>query len=397
VIVRGHGFFGLNSPSVQFGSSGTSTALILSDTEIRASYPALSAGSYDITVSDGALTLNTRAGVKLLLVDPLPSSAEKTIARGVGSFAANDLVYDAERKALYLMDQQANRLERYQFNGTNDWPMTSMTFAGGGITNRRIALSPDGTLLLKTSGDGSALTRIDTATFSALPGSDDAAPIGSAGLNRIAFANDGRAIGNSTGATTLYRYDMLTRQFVPLGTEFNLLNRHIVASADGDTLVLTSEVLSSGSSNILTYDATNGTLTEMTAGNSTTSGGENETVSISRDGSKILLISPDPSGSGSRPVVYDASFAALGRLPVGLNGFVLKPDGSAAYGYYPGSTSVRKFDLTAMPDASGVFPEIADVTLAASPGTSFTAMTMSPDGIALFVAGNQQVMVLQAP
>jgi hypothetical protein len=96
-------------------------------------------------------------------------------------------------------------------------------------------------------------------------------------------------------------------------------------------------------------------------------------------------------------VVYDASFAALGRLPVGLNGFVLKPDGSAAYGYYPGSTSVRKFDLTAMPDASGVFPEIADVTLAASPGTSFTAMTMSPDGIALFVAGNQQVMVLQAP
>ena len=396
VIVRGHGFFGLNSPNatVEFGASGTSTALILSDTEIRASYPALTAGSYDIKVSDGVLTLNTRSGVKLLLVDPLPSSAQTTIGRSGGAFAANDLIYDAERKALYLMDQQANRLERYQFNGTN-WPMTPMVFAGGGIANRRIALSPDGTLLLKTS-DASVLERIDTATFTALPG-DDAAPVGSNSLNRIAFANDGTAIGNSAGATKLYRYDMLRRHFVPLGTEFNLQNRHIAASADGDTLVLTSEVLGSGGSNILTYDASNGTLTEMSAGNSTTSGVDNEKVSISRDGSKTLLISPDPSGSGSRPVVYDASFAALGRLPVGLNGFVLKPDGSAAYGYYPGTTSVRKFDLTVPPDVGGVFPEMGSGTVVVSPGSTSTAMTMSPDGTALFLAGDQQVIVLPAP
>jgi hypothetical protein len=290
------------------------------------------------------------------------------------------------------MDQQANRLERHQFNGTT-WALTLMPFAGGGTTDRRITLSPDGTLLLKTSGDGSLLTRIDTASFAALPGSDDAAPIGSTALNRIAFANDGTAIGNSAGATTLYRYDMLTRQFVTLGTDLNLLNRHIAASSDGDTLVLTSELLSSGGS-ILTYDASNGTLTERTAGNATDL--DNDKVSISRDGSRILLLSPDSSGSGNRPVVYDALFAVLGRLPVGLNGFVVKPDGSAAYGYYPGTTSVRKFDLTVPPDASGIFPELGSATVT-SPGTSSTAMTMSPDGTALFLAGNQNVIVLSAP
>jgi hypothetical protein len=396
VILRGHGFFSLSSASanVQFGNAATSTALILSDTEIQAVYPGLTAGNYDITVSDGATTLTTRSGVKLLVVDPLPSSAAATIARSAGS-EATDLIYDAERRALYLMDQQANRLERHQFNGTT-WALTLMPFAGGGTTDRRITLSPDGTLLLETSGDGSLLTRIDTATFAALPGSDDAAPIGSTALNRIAFANDGTAIGNSAGATTLYRYDMLTRQFVTLGTDLNLLNRHVAASSDGDTLVLTSERLSSGGS-ILTYDASNGTLTERTAGNATTSG-DNEKVSISRDGSRILLLSPDPSGGGNRPVVYDASFAVVGRLPVGLNGFVVKPDGSAAYGYYPGTTSVRKFDLTQPPDGNGIFPEeLGSETVVASPGTSSTAMTMSPDGATLFLAGDQNVIVLSVP
>jgi IPT/TIG domain-containing protein/BACON domain-containing protein len=394
VILRGHGFFSLNSgtTTVDFGTAATSSVLILSDTEIQAVYPGLTAGSYNITVSDAGAPFTTRSGVKLLVVDPLPPSAAATIARSAGGAAATDLIYDAERKALYLMDQQANRLERHQFNGTT-WALTSMPFAGGGTTNRRITLSPDGTLLLKTSGDGSLLTRIATATFAALPG-DDAAPIGSTALNRIAFANDGTAIGNSAGATTLYRYDMLTRQFVILGTDFDLLNRHIAASSDGDTLVLTSELLSSGGA-ILTYDASNGTLTERTAGNATDL--DNDKVSISRDGSRILLLSPDSSGSGNRPVVYDASFAVLGRLPVGLNGFVLKPDGSAAYGYYPGSTSVRKFDLTQPPDGNGVFPEDGSGTVITAPGTSSTAMTMSPEGTTLFLAGDQNLIVLSVP
>lgn len=393
VIVRGHGFSALNAPSttVQFGALAPQAASVVSDNEIHVSYPALTAGSYSITVSDGATTVTTRSGVKLLAVDPLPfPAAAATITRTNSPFAANDLVYDAERQSLYLMDQQANRLERYQFNGAT-WAVTTLAFLDGGTTNRRIALSPDGTLLLKTSGSGSVLTRIDTATFTVLAGSEDAAPVGSSALNRIAFANDGAAIGNSAGATTLYRYDMLTRQFVPLATDFNFVNRHIAGSADGDTLVMTSPAGSIGQG-VVTYDASNGTTTQRTAQTSTNCC-NNDLVSISRDGSRILLITT--LNGVDRAVLYDASFAVLGRLPTGLNGFVVTPDGSAAYAYYPGTTSVRKFDLNT-PDGSGGFAEIGSAVVSL-PAGSATAMAISPDGGALFLANDHQVIALAAP
>jgi len=395
-IVRGHGFSALNAPTttVQFGALAPLPATVVSDTEIHVSYPALpsvGAGGYSVTVSDGGPPLPTRAGVKLLAVDPLPfPAAAATITRTNSPFAANDLVYDAERQSVYLMDQQANRLERYQFNGTT-WPVTTITFADGGTTNRRIALSPDGTLLLKTSGSGSVLTRIDTATFTVLAGSEDAAPVGSSALNRIAFANDGAAIGNSAGATTLYRYDMLTRQFVPLSTDFNFVNRHIAGSADGDTLVMTSPAGSIGQG-VVTYDASNGTTTQRTAQTSTNCC-TNDLVSISRNGSRILLISP--LNGVDRAVLYDASFAVLGRLPTGLNGFVVTPDGSAAYAYYPGTTAVRKFDLNT-PDGSGGFTQMGSAVVSLPAGSS-TAMAISPDGGALFLANDHQVIVLAAP
>jgi hypothetical protein len=53
---------------------------------------------------------------------------------------------------------------------------------------------------------------------------------------------------------------------------------------------------------------------------------------------------------------------------------------------------VRKYDLS----APGAFPQMASVP-AASPGTFFNAMTISPDGGWLFLAGNERVVILQAP
>jgi hypothetical protein len=49
------------------------------------------------------------------------------------------------------------------------------------------------------------------------------------------------------------------------------------------------------------------------------------------------------------------------------------------------------------PDVNGVFPEMGSGTVVMSPGSTSTAMTMSPDGAALFLAGDQQVIVLSAP
>ena len=80
-------------------------------------------------------------------------------------------------------------------------------------------------------------------------------------------------------------------------------------------------------------------------------------------------------------------------MPAGLSAFVISPDGATAYAYFagggPDGAEVR-------PHQSGSFPQMASVA-AASPGTFFNAMTISPDGGWLFLAGNERVVILPAP
>ena len=395
VILRGHGFSSLNAgaTTVQFGAQPGAAATVVSDTEIHATYPSLTAGTYTVTVTDGT-PLATRTGVKFVAVDPLTfPAAAAAIARTNSPFTPTDLVYDAERQALYLIDSQANRLESYQFNGAT-WQANTLQFHDSGGGNRHIALSPDGTLLMKMAVTGSVLTRFDlTNNFTELP-ADDASSLGNEDLNGMAFANDGRAVGQASGVATLYRYDMLTRQFFPLSADFNFVNRTIAASADGDTLVLTSPVGSTGQ-DVVTIDGSDGTVTHRTVQSSTNCCISN-LLSVSRNGSRIVLVTPPAFfGGPERVSVFDASFDKLGDIATGATGAVVSPDGSTVYAYFPGSTSVRKFDLTA-PTVGGVFPETGSATIT-SPGTSFTAMTISPDATALFLAGTAAVVVLQAP
>ena len=58
-IIRGYGFSGLTGPQVLFDASPATAVTAVSDTEIRATYPALAAGTYPIAVKDGTQTLGT--------------------------------------------------------------------------------------------------------------------------------------------------------------------------------------------------------------------------------------------------------------------------------------------------------------------------------------------------
>src|SRR6185295_5133740 len=189
---------------------------------------------------------------------------------------------------------------------------------------------------------------------------------------------DGAAIGNASVASGiyLYRYDMLTQTFTAVSSQFQMLNRLIVASADGDTLVMPS--VDPANTQPFTYDASDGTLTGRSGAASSFN-----PVAVNRTGSRIILV----SNFGANPItVYDESFNALGSLPNGANGWVLTPHAHVAYAYYPAGSVVRKFDLDAAP-VSGIFPEIGSGTAVTSPGTSSTEMTISPDGGTLFLAG----------
>jgi hypothetical protein len=393
VIIRGHGFFALNAAAttVEFIPLGPTAAKVVSDTEIQVPAPS-TGGTFAIAVRDGTRTIPSRAGLRLLVVNP-PGFPAATIARSNTPGLVGNLIYDAERQALYLMDPDNNRIERYRFVAGN-WTADSLvTGVGGG--NPRIALSPDGAELLKTSGASTVLWRIDPATLGVLSSPDAASLLASgANLNLIAFANDGRAIGNSyspANGISLYRYNMLTQQFTALSTQADMTNRTIVASADGETLVLPSfEPLTPAfAKRVFTYDASSGALTQQAV----TSAGT-EHASVSRDGSRIILVS-FPLSASQATTVYNAAFTALGTLPADLTGFAISPDGSTAYAYFPTSGLVRKFNLNA--PSGGGFVELGTGTAVSSPGSFFSEMTITPDGGTLFLAGNQRLIVLPAP
>jgi dipeptidyl aminopeptidase/acylaminoacyl peptidase len=378
VIIRGYGFAAVSSGLlVDFGGTAATSASFVSDTEIHATYPALVAGSYAVHVGNGGPALPTRA--RLVVVDA-PAFPAATILRTLDSLGVDNLIYDAERRAIYLMDGNINRIERYRFNGSN-WLADSLV-TGGGNHTPRIALSPDGTELLKTSGGGT-ISRIDPATLSVISTVTATAFPGTVSLGLIAFANDGGAIG--TANISPYRYDMLTQQFTALNADLDLSAPAIVASGNGDTLLLASSgigLATSSAKPVFAYDSSSGNFTQ------TIVRATSERASLSRDGSRIILVSLQPSGLPA-VTVYDASFTALGTLPAVA---IISPDATTAYGF--GTGMIRKFDLNS--PSGGSFLEIGSGT-PLPPGASFTEMIISPDGRTLFLAGDRQLVVVPAP
>jgi hypothetical protein len=357
------------------------TASLVSDTEIQATVPGtLTAGTYSIAVSDGVTPLSSRSALKLLVVNPAAYAAT-ALARAPSGFSPSNLIYDAEREALLLIDRQNNRIERFA-HSAGTWSRTEATIGVGGPGgNPSIALSPDGTELLKTS-PGTLLYRLDPATLSILSAVDATPSLGSISLNMIAFGNDGGAVGNGSGAVTLYRYDMLTQTFTAVSSEFQMLNRQLFASGNGDIVVMPS--VDSSNSQLFTYDASDGTLTPRAVHTCSF-----DLARVNRDATRFIIVGAAPCAlAGTR--VYDASFNALGTLPGAP--YALSPDGRFAYSVLGGS--VRKFDLNA--PSGGSFTEVASAAITVS-GNGWNEVTISPDGGTLFLAGPFDVVIMPAP
>ena len=384
VIIRGRGFSALNaeSLSVQFNSILAISRTIVSDTELRAAYPALASGTYSISVSSSGPAMPSRAGLKLVVVEA-PKFKLTTIQRPTSAGRPTNLIYDAERQALFFIDAANRRILRYALSGNGSTSMDTEVWVG------RIALSPDGTELIKTGSlvNGRyVLLRLDPVTLS-VRSSVPADVAGTGAFDTIAFANDGGGIGNGRwpGFPSLYRYDLLTQAFTAVSWQPDFMTaRHVFASADGRTLVLAYMQSDAIDTRVYTYDASRGTLTAQPVTTSTLN-----TVSVSRNASRIILVndsSPTPT------TVYDAQFNALGTLPNGASTFVLSPDGNLAYAYYPINGTVRKFELT----ASGV-SEVGTGSAVAPANTDMSEMAISPDGGSLFLVGTTSVVIAPAP
>jgi IPT/TIG domain-containing protein/BACON domain-containing protein len=388
VILRGSGFNGPGGANVNFGNGASASGTVISDTELRVTHPALVAGTYQVSVPNqfGGLGI-TRSAADLVVVDapaypattiaypaPLPAGATQRLPK---------IFYDAERKALIVKVTYADaffspinyEIQRYAFDGST-WSTTPTVVSVADL--RDLAPTLDGKKLLATSG--AALRQFDMATLAA--GSFTTLPLfGTNFLDRLAVANDGNALVTEgffgSGFVPMFKYSIATGTFTSSlfggGGGFSLPN--LGGSADGSRLVVTQNGVSPPQA-VYVYNASTSTLLatslELNA---------NFPV-LNRNGTRISI-----SGFS----IYDANLQLLGTIP---GSQTLSPDGLRAYA--ADHTVLHTYDLGATPVA-GVFPELGTgTTLPGDPGPN-TAMTVSPDGGTLFIAGSDAIVVVPTP
>jgi hypothetical protein len=368
VILRGSGLTGTSA--VSFDATPATSFVVVSDTEVRATHPALAAGAP--RVSAGAdRWLGLDLGASLAVIDPV-SLGPAAVASASSKLA---LVYDDARATVFAAS--AGTVERYR--AANGWARETLALA----TVNDVALSTDGGLLAAVAGahlwtidpDAFILDPAPAATFT---GAWTTEP------RHLAFAGDGRAVIVEAGPAwaDAMTWDPVTgalwTQPYPAG---NYYDGVVGAPRDGRcVLVLGSGV--SPSQRVETYDASTSTFLPSSVQQS------GRGISMGRDGRRVMVTYPS-----APPWISDPSYTQLGLLPA-ARAAVLAPDGARAYAVDETTGNVRTFDLTA-PTVGGYFPELGTpngVAPLADPGGG-VRMVISGDGRTLFLAGSDRLVV----
>jgi hypothetical protein len=393
VIVRGRGFTKFAVNDVTFGGTSSTSFTVVSDTQISATHPALSAGTYAVQIiaptSPGTITSSGN-----LVVANAPGYGAQTISYPATVTDIRQMLYDAQRGELVLAvtDTSGGDLIRYRFSGSS-WvtqPITDLT---------DVALATDGAYLFALSSTG-GLTEVTPSTLALGTNTPvPSFPTSGTWFRGIAPGNDGIVLlttGHATSGTytPVYTYNRRTTGFTQ--SSVTLDNGTPGSSADGALAVF-----SGGDSGLTTgpyvhefFGASN-----LFASTSVALNQRDPTVfpaiapALDRAATRIVL-----NDSSDNFRVVNGSFAFLGLLPTTTRGVVLSPDAHYAYTYDSGSGLLRVFDLTGTVDSNSFFPEVGSGTaLAGSPGTGAAKMAISPDGGILFLAGNSRIVVQPKP
>ncbi|WP_372521720.1 IPT/TIG domain-containing protein [Sulfuricaulis sp.] len=387
VIIRGENFNQVAVQNVKFGGTNATTFNVISDTEIRATHLALSAGSYPVQLQNN-LGIN-RSRADLVVVDaqglsgnlsygplpPIPPGGVPITRRVIG------LGYDAERKTVVV---------GFSYSPSGVWSNQIMYFVyttqwsvgtAQSIPNlTSITLSIDGKQWL--AGTDTGITQIDAANFSSgITTNHNINPSLGAYVKNLSPANDGNVpvvfdVSANFGLEA-YRYNVRNPAFSDLGIA--TYHGDSAVSGDGSRVVIGSDA----GQMVYQYNASSGTTTFTGLSLPVLS-----TPVLNRTGSRIVF---------NGTLVYDGSYSYLGALPNNMVPYyppvVLSPNGTRAY-VAEGST-LRTYDLSA-PLVGGYFPQIAVITFSSDVGTD-VKMIISPDGKTLFLAGKNEVVVYPVP
>lgn len=406
VIIRGQGFQKYSVSGVTFGATAATAFTVVSDTEIQASYPMLTAGNYPVQIllaPSGATPVLSQAN---LVAVNAPNYSVTTLAYPAATPQVGRLLYDAERQALLVADKAGSEVLRYPYSG-GSWGAPAVVSIG---SLADIALSTGGQQLLTLTQ--TALTPLDPVTLAAGSSSTPAPVFAATGtyFKNLAAGNDGNVVVTTGFAgsinTSLYVYPSHSPAFNQPASTPSLDNATPVASADGSLLVLmqgdaaltTAPAAYQYLAASVAFSATSASLNQNAVAPALSVYTPPATISstTATPSTTRLVLSGINASNISVTNVYDANYNLLGTLPGTTLAVAVKPDATRAYTFDSTASQILSFDLTATP-AGGAFPQVGTGTsLAGNPGAG-VQMTISPDGGTLFLAGSSQIVIQPSP
>lgn len=378
-IIRGVGFASFAVRGVRFNDTAATDFAVFSDQEIRVTYPALPAGTYDVQLELAGHEGDLDSQASLVILEPTTFPAQTLAYPAAGT--VREVLYDPERRAILLAtDASSGSLVRYAHDGTA-WSAPTTA-----------SLSDVQDLSLSTRGDRLlAITRTALVPFdpvSLAAGTSIAAPSPAEGvfLRGLGVTNDDRAL-ITTGraesqASALYLYTGRTATVVALNTGLN--NATPAAALTGSSIVFVQGISSTTTAPpVVLFSASSGQF-DSTAASLTQNA---VPPAVDRGGTRALL-------NGTN--VYGPGFALFGTLPAGAVAATLKPDGTRAYTYDPSAGGLRVFDVAETRNGQAYSAVGNPVALVGDPGAN-PRMTISLDGNTLFIAGSTQLIVQPTP
>jgi hypothetical protein len=195
VYLRGRGLSTTTQVSFR-NTAATAVSAFDNDTEVLATYPALTAGTYPVTINAGAIAFSAS-----LVVVPATNYSATQLTYPSPPQEIGGVLYDPQRQALYVAaryaNSQNNTLFKFQFsNGAWQAPLSATV-----PSLQDVALSADGSKVLALTDN--SLVELNADAFASvgmyMP-DDELVQSGMAYMQNIAVANDGYAIITTGGA-----------------------------------------------------------------------------------------------------------------------------------------------------------------------------------------------------